>query len=175
MASSTRCLRCWPSQVSVTTLRWPRLGQYVWPNVFIGQTYEEEVAFLRNWILERVAWLDDNIEGTCIPGCTDVTACNYEPTALFDDGSREPCECPGDLDNDLAVGVSDILAALSEFGLHCRLHCRHGRRRPSDGLRLPRNPERLWRDVLSRVTVRREGIEWRRLPGQTSAPCRRIS
>lgn len=101
--------------------RWPRLGQYVWPNVFIGQTYEEEVAFLRNWILERVAWLDDNIEGTCIPGCTDVTACNYEPTALFDDGSCEPCECPGDLDGDLAVGVSDILAALSEFG--CIVDC----------------------------------------------------
>ena len=101
--------------------RWPRLGQYVWPNVFIGQTYEEEVAFLRSWILDRVAWLDDNIEGTCIPGCTDVTACNYEPTALFDDGSCEPCECPGDLDDDLAVGVSDILAALSEFG--CIFNC----------------------------------------------------
>ena len=74
--------------------RWPRLGQYVWPNVFIGQTYEEEVAFAQ-LILDRVAWLDDNIEGT-IPGCTDVMACNYEPTALFDDGSCEPCECPGD-------------------------------------------------------------------------------
>lgn len=32
-----------------------------------------------------------------------------------------PCECPGDLDGDLAVGVSDILAALSEFG--CMVDC----------------------------------------------------
>ena len=101
--------------------RWPRLGQYVWPNVFIGQTYEEEVAFLRNWILERVAWLDDNIEGTCIPGCTDDNACNYDPNALFNDGSCEACVCPGDLDGDQAIGVADVLAALSEFG--CASSC----------------------------------------------------
>ena len=101
--------------------RWPRLGQYVWPNVFIGQTYEEEVAFLRNWIMERMAWLDDNIEGTCISGCTDEAACNFEPNALFDDGSCEPCVCPGDLDGDQVVGVADVLVALSEFG--CASQC----------------------------------------------------
>ena len=101
--------------------RWPRLGEYVWPNVFIGATYDEEVDFLRNWILDRVAWLDDNIEGTCVPGCTDDTACNFDPNALWNDGSCEPCECPGDLDGDLAVGVSDILGALSEFG--CLSNC----------------------------------------------------
>ena len=101
--------------------RWPRLGEYVWPNVFIGATYDEEVSFLRNWILDRVAWLDDNIEGTCVPGCTDDTACNFDPNALWNDGSCEPCECPGDLDGDLAVGVSDILGALSEFG--CLSNC----------------------------------------------------
>ena len=101
--------------------RWPRLGEYVWPNVFIGATYDEEVTFLRNWILDRVAWLDDNIEGTCVPGCTDDTACNFDPNALWNDGSCEPCECPGDLDGDLAVGVSDILGALSEFG--CLSNC----------------------------------------------------
>ena len=101
--------------------RWPRLGQYVWPNVFIGQTYEEEVQWLREWIMARLAWLDDNVEGTCVPGCTDVTACNYDPAALFDDGTCEPCACPGDVDGDQAVGVSDILGALAEFG--CVANC----------------------------------------------------
>ena len=101
--------------------RWPRLGQYVWPNVFIGQTYTEEVEFLRGWIHDRMAWLDANIEGNCIQGCTDVTACNYQPSALYDDGSCEPCVCPGDFNGDQAVGVSDILAALAEFG--CLISC----------------------------------------------------
>jgi len=101
--------------------RWPRLGQYVWPNVFIGQTYEEEVDFLRNWIDDRMAWLDANIEGDCVLGCTDPEACNYESDALYDDGSCEPCGCPQDIDSDGVVTVSDILAALSEFG--CTSDC----------------------------------------------------
>ena len=101
--------------------RWPRLGEYVWPNVFIGNTYDEEVEFLRSWVMERLAWLDANIGGNCLPGCTDVTACNYNPTAIFDDGSCEPCTCPGDIDGDNAIGVSDILGVLSEFG--CSANC----------------------------------------------------
>ena len=101
--------------------RWPRLGQYVWPNVFIGDTYDEEVEFLRNWVMARLAWLDANIEGTCIAGCTDETACNFDAAALFDDGSCEPCVCPGDIDGDNAVGVADVLGVLAEFG--CSFSC----------------------------------------------------
>ena len=49
-------------------------------------------------------------------GCTDPEACNYDSDALYDDGSCENCGCPQDIDNDGVVTVSDILAALSEFG-----------------------------------------------------------
>ena len=45
--------------------RWPILGQQIWPNYEVGDTYEEEVAFLEAWLLERVAWLDAHIPGTC--------------------------------------------------------------------------------------------------------------
>ncbi len=38
--------------------RWPILGKYVWPNYFVGNTYEEEVNFLKNWINDRLAWMD---------------------------------------------------------------------------------------------------------------------
>lgn len=41
--------------------RWPVLGQYVWPNSFIGQTYQEEVDWLKNWITQRLQWMDANI------------------------------------------------------------------------------------------------------------------
>ena len=40
--------------------RWPILGQYVWPNHFIGQTHAEEVAYVKQWLGERLAWLDDH-------------------------------------------------------------------------------------------------------------------
>ncbi len=38
--------------------RWPVLGQYVWPNWFIGQTYEEEVNWMHNWLMSRLNWMD---------------------------------------------------------------------------------------------------------------------
>jgi hypothetical protein len=42
--------------------RWPILGQYVWPNAYIGGTYAAEVDYLKNWLLQRVAWMDGNID-----------------------------------------------------------------------------------------------------------------
>jgi hypothetical protein len=41
--------------------RWPVLGQYVWPNYFVGATFKSEVDWLKNWISERLAWMDENI------------------------------------------------------------------------------------------------------------------
>jgi hypothetical protein len=45
--------------------RWPILGQYVEWNPFVGQTYEEELAYMQDWIAERSLWLDDNFAGVC--------------------------------------------------------------------------------------------------------------
>jgi hypothetical protein len=104
-------------------VRWPRLGEYVWPNWFIGDTYEQEIDFMREWLDERLAWLDVNIAGNCAQGCTDVTACNYNPNATVDDGSCETqsCNCYGDLNGDSAITITDILIVLSEFG--CMSNC----------------------------------------------------
>ena len=45
--------------------RWPILGVYVWPNNYIGNTYQEELTYMKNWILARAAWMDANMFGTC--------------------------------------------------------------------------------------------------------------
>ncbi len=45
--------------------RWPVLGTYVWPNNFIGDTYAEEMGYLRDWTTERLEWMDDNMFGSC--------------------------------------------------------------------------------------------------------------
>jgi hypothetical protein len=45
--------------------RWPVLGTYVWPNPPAYSsltTYEHEVDWLKDWIAQRLAWLDDNLE-----------------------------------------------------------------------------------------------------------------
>jgi len=42
--------------------RWNNIGQWVWPNDFVGTTYQEEVNFLKDWFTERVLWLDTNMD-----------------------------------------------------------------------------------------------------------------
>lgn len=42
---------------------WPVLGTYVWPNYYVGNTYQEEVMWLKNWITARMEWLDVNLPG----------------------------------------------------------------------------------------------------------------
>jgi hypothetical protein len=38
--------------------RWPSLGVFIYPNAFVGITYDEEVEYLKNWIASRAEWLD---------------------------------------------------------------------------------------------------------------------
>jgi uncharacterized protein (TIGR02145 family) len=84
-----------------------------------------------------------------MPGCTDLTACNFNEEATDEDGScvyplfGDDCEtggaacgegtiwdsasqscvawndCPSDLDGDDIVGVNDLLTLLADFGTEC--------------------------------------------------------
>lgn len=48
--------------------RWPVLGQYIWPNPQpIASTYEGEITYLKEWLTNRLFWIDHNIPnaGTC--------------------------------------------------------------------------------------------------------------
>ena len=38
--------------------RWPILGQYVWPNWYIGYTYSQELTWMKDWITKRLIFLD---------------------------------------------------------------------------------------------------------------------
>jgi hypothetical protein len=39
-------------------IRWPVLGRYIWPNYFVGSTYQSEIGNLKSWIADRIQWLD---------------------------------------------------------------------------------------------------------------------
>jgi len=57
-----------------------------------------------------------------VPGCTYVTADNYNPNATVDDGSCIlTCtnDCDGDVNGDGTVSVADILILLTQFGAIC--------------------------------------------------------
>ncbi len=42
--------------------KWPVLGVELWPNWFVGDTYEEEINWMKDWLVNRLAWMDAAIE-----------------------------------------------------------------------------------------------------------------
>ena len=62
--------------------KWDILGNWVWP-VVIGQTYEEEVDFLKSWLSERMAWMDDAIAAFPDPTLESVST----PTGTVTSGT----------------------------------------------------------------------------------------
>ena len=65
-------------------------------------------------------------DGSCVypDGCTDPTACNYDPASLCDNGSCTfaPCgNCIGDANLDGFVNILDLVAVSSNFG--CNGNC----------------------------------------------------
>ena len=41
---------------------WPIIGEYIWPNYYVGNSYESEIDFMKNWIDMRLTWLDAEID-----------------------------------------------------------------------------------------------------------------
>lgn len=62
----------------------PRWGKYIWPNYHIPSSYDDEIAFLKQWITDRIAWMDQQL--------------GYEPEHFI----------RGDVNGDGTVSISDI-------------------------------------------------------------------
>lgn len=41
--------------------RWPTIGTYVWPNWYIGTSFNDEVNWMKNWLQQRLRWMDSQI------------------------------------------------------------------------------------------------------------------
>jgi len=46
-------------------VRWPVIGQYVWPNFYVTNSYEAEINVLKQFIGDRLHWMDDAMFGFC--------------------------------------------------------------------------------------------------------------
>lgn len=43
--------------------QWQTIGNYIWPNYYISNSYQGEVDTLKWWIKQRLQWIDDHIFG----------------------------------------------------------------------------------------------------------------
>lgn len=44
-------------------VKWPILNVYVWPNAYVGGSYANEIAYLKEWIKYRLEWMDLTLSG----------------------------------------------------------------------------------------------------------------
>ena len=40
---------------------WPRWGVWVWNNYYVASSYEDEIAYLKQWLTKRRAWMDEQL------------------------------------------------------------------------------------------------------------------
>ena len=47
--------------------KWNVLSQYIWPNAFVGGTYANEIKYLKDWVIARMAFLDQTFKQMILP------------------------------------------------------------------------------------------------------------
>jgi hypothetical protein len=57
--------------------RWPVLGVNLWPNFYVGQTFQAEVNFLKTWLATRMEWLDGKWENYITEAEGDLHELNF--------------------------------------------------------------------------------------------------
>ena len=70
--------------VSRNSSAWPRWGTYVWPNYYVATSFQDEINHLKQWLLDRVKWMDSQL--------------GYDPTQ----------ERYGDVNGDGEVTIADV-------------------------------------------------------------------
>ena len=56
---------------------WPVLNTYLWPNYYVGGSYDNEIAWVKNWLSERAAWIDVHLPGRNTSGLPVVLNPDY--------------------------------------------------------------------------------------------------
>ena len=97
---------------------WPRWGWYVWPNKYVAQNFEDEIAYLKEWITDRLAWMDEQLgyeENPSLPGdvngdgTVDIADVNVVINAML---GKEENAC-ADVNADGTVDIADVNAVIN--------------------------------------------------------------
>ena len=67
-------------------IRWPILGEYVWPNRYMGNSYEDEINYLKQWLKVRFSWIDSQFIGAAYSGELNITG---HVSELYNSGTHK--------------------------------------------------------------------------------------
>ncbi len=89
--------------------RWPILSTYVWPNFFIGDTYLEEMDYLKTWLIDRVTWMDANMWGD---------SCQIDLAVPLNNFNEDLSIYPNPSDDQLFIQVKSPGQAISSIAIY---------------------------------------------------------
>ena len=58
--------------------RWPILGEYVWPNYYVTESFGSEINVLKQFIVDRLNWMDQNMIGICDSSTVITPSSDFE-------------------------------------------------------------------------------------------------
>ena len=96
---------------------WPRWGEYVWPNYYVADDFQDEVSFLKQWLHNRIAWMDSQlgfdpnaIERGDVNGNGSVTIADVSALIdyLLSKDETSIVKDAADCNLDGSVGISDV-------------------------------------------------------------------
>lgn len=85
--------------------KWDVLGVAIWPNEFVGITYESEVEYLRTWLLDRMAWMDNAFDIDLSSEDTQISDMLLKPNPVSDILTIES----DDFDNNSIVSIHNVI------------------------------------------------------------------
>lgn len=85
--------------------KWPVLGTYVWPNYYIGNTYAQEINYLKNWVRNRISYLDSVWGG---PVATEDTLLFRWQIYPVPAGDRLEIQFEEDINKDISFALIDV-------------------------------------------------------------------
>ena len=68
---------------------WPRWGEYIWPNYYIPDDFDDAIGYLKEWLTGRIAWMDEQL--------------GYQPDSVE----------RGDANGDGEINVSDVTSLIA--------------------------------------------------------------
>ena len=97
---------------------WPRWGRYVWPNYYVAAGFADEVAWLKQWLKERIAWMDRQLGfDPNAPSLGDVNgdgAVNIaDVNVVIEMILRGSTDASGDVNGDGTVNITDLNAIIN--------------------------------------------------------------
>ena len=101
------------------TLAYPLWGVYVWPNYYVASSFADEIAFLKRWLIQRIVWMDRQLDFTSDISPGDV---NYDGEVTIADvnmlidlilGSDVGDASWADVNGDSEVNIADVNAVIA--------------------------------------------------------------